>query len=162
MDIWVNSLWFAALELSMLSALLATMAQVWTRAQRRAQGPTETLEHYALKRLKEYLVIERYSLDNTVTISIALMHMAVILFLTRFTHLLFTMSSTPALVIAVTSGTAGLFYVIASIILLFDPHCPYYTPLSYLLMSVFSHIVLLFGTCLCCTDIGRTSESIAF
>ena len=76
------------LELSVPSALLATIAQVWTRAQRRARGPTETLEHYALKKLKEYLAIERYGLNNTVTISIALMHMAVILFLTRLTHLL--------------------------------------------------------------------------
>ncbi|KZV68161.1 hypothetical protein PENSPDRAFT_558638, partial [Peniophora sp. CONT] len=80
----VNSLWFLSLVISLVCALLATLIQEWTRdflrdiQRRTADMP---IEEYGLNHVYVRLGVERYGLDKVATIIVALMHLAVALFL---------------------------------------------------------------------------------
>ncbi|VDB95463.1 unnamed protein product [Peniophora sp. CBMAI 1063] len=136
--ITVNTLWSLSLVTSVLSALLAMMVQDWLGNSMRneARPAAETIERYAMKRLHAYTAFERYGVDQLATLTIGLVHLAVIFFLVGLSIHLSPVHSTPAIAVATLSATAALLYIVASALPLFDPKCPYHTPLSCLLSAI--------------------------
>ncbi|VDC06599.1 unnamed protein product [Peniophora sp. CBMAI 1063] len=131
--ILVNSLWFLSLVIALICALLATLIQEWTRDYLRdVQHRTSdmTVKEYAFNHIYVRMGIERYGLDHMATLIVALMHIAVVLFLIGLIIFLFPIHILPAAVVTTAASMAALIYVSISVIPLFDNTCPYRTPLS--------------------------------
>ncbi|KZV72881.1 hypothetical protein PENSPDRAFT_603611, partial [Peniophora sp. CONT] len=131
--ILVNSVWFLSLVIALICALLATLIQEWTRdflrdVQRRTSDMT--VKEYAFNHIYVRMGIERYGLDSMATLIVALMHIAVVLFLFGLTIFLFPIHPIPAAVVTIAASTAALIYVSISALPLYDNTCPYRTPLS--------------------------------
>ncbi|KZV70114.1 hypothetical protein PENSPDRAFT_632070, partial [Peniophora sp. CONT] len=129
----VNTLWFLSLVISLICALLATLIQEWTRdflrdIQRRT--PDMTIKEYAYNHIYVRMGVEHFKLDYVTSLIIALMHVAVILFLIGLTMFLFSIHHTPAIVVEVFGIVAAVIYVVFSAMPIWDNSCPYRTPLT--------------------------------
>ncbi|VDC01271.1 unnamed protein product, partial [Peniophora sp. CBMAI 1063] len=135
----VSALWSLSVVFSLLSALLAMMTQDWLSGSMGMDTPpmAESLERYALNCLQSYAAITHYGVDQLATCVIGLMHSAVVLFLVGLSLFLAPLHCIPAILVAAFSAVAAVLYVVASVIPLFDPKCPYRTPLSLILFGVF-------------------------
>ncbi|VDC05827.1 unnamed protein product, partial [Peniophora sp. CBMAI 1063] len=142
MNVVYNALWFFALLLSLLAALLATLILDWMAEPITIIDLTtpETLEGYALKRLGSFMGIHRYGLDRLSTTVVGLMHLAVIAFLLGLSFFLFTFNHIIGYIIAICSGVAAFLYLVASCLPLYDQTCPYRTPVTFILRPVASAI----------------------
>ncbi|VDB96477.1 unnamed protein product [Peniophora sp. CBMAI 1063] len=152
-----NTLWFLALLLSLVSALLATMVLDWMSdpiAVKRRYAP-ETLEGYSLRQLAEFMGIHTYGLDRLATLVVGIMHAAVILFIVGLVLWLYQVNTTTARYLAGAAGASAFAYVAASLFPLVDKTCPYRTPLSYLLSlalygtATFISLVVVYIIMLC-------------
>ncbi|KZV60482.1 hypothetical protein PENSPDRAFT_644258, partial [Peniophora sp. CONT] len=79
-----NSLWFLSLVISLVCALLATLIQEWTRDFLRdisRRTPGMTIKGYAYNHIYVRMGVEKFKLDYVASLIVALMHVAVILFL---------------------------------------------------------------------------------
>lgn len=154
----VNTLWLIALVVSLLSALLATLVQDWTREciKTRGRSTAET----SLRRLREQMGIERYGLDGLSSFVIILLHSALVLFLVGMSLFVSTLDFVPAVAVAILSVVAVSVYIAASLIPLVDQYCPYHTPLtSILFTSYYSLSALLWCSALYLVFVGLTAHS---
>lgn len=158
----VNTLWFFALVLSLLCALLATLSQEWTREfiRSRVRSAAEADKRYSLRRLREQLGIERYGLYGLPSFIVSLLHLALTLFLVGMPLHVSTLDSAPAIAVVILCAIAASLYVSASLIPLFDRTCPYYTPLTSILSACYYNLsALLQCTALYVIFVGLTARS---
>ncbi|VDC06370.1 unnamed protein product [Peniophora sp. CBMAI 1063] len=130
----VNSLWFLSLVISLACALLATLIQEWTRdflrdIQRRT--PDMTIKQYSFNHIYVRMGVERFKLDYVTSLIVALMHLAVVLFVVGLVIFLFPIHHTPAVVVEIAGIVAASIYAIFSLMPFFDNSCPYRTPLTF-------------------------------
>ncbi|KZV69540.1 hypothetical protein PENSPDRAFT_479256, partial [Peniophora sp. CONT] len=135
----VNSLWFLSLVISLFCALLATLIQEWTRdflrdIQRRS--PDMTIKDYAFNHIFVRMGVEHFQLDSVTSIIVALMHVAVIIFLVGLAMFVSSIHHVPALVVETAGSIAAFIYIVFSIMPFWDNSCPYRTPLTYGLILV--------------------------
>lgn len=144
----INTLWISALIVALMSGLLATLVQEWSRRFLRAQArsPGVSLEHHSRRQLRLHMGVKRYGLDRIASVIVALMHAAVILFLIGIDIVLFKIHNGPAIAATVLTALGALFYAITSSIPLFDEDCPYYTPLTQFLVLT---IIVPSSTAIC-------------
>ncbi|VDB95460.1 unnamed protein product [Peniophora sp. CBMAI 1063] len=138
MDNIINTLFASALELALISALLVMMVLDWQSDAIRSQArpSIETIERYSLRRLHIYEALEHYGVDRSATFIFGLMHLAVMLFLLGLCLTLQPSQTFTGAMASAISGLALFAYVLASLIPLIDPQCPYYTPLSFIFHSL--------------------------
>ncbi|VDC06377.1 unnamed protein product [Peniophora sp. CBMAI 1063] len=135
----VNALWFLSLVISLVCALLATLIQEWTRDFRRDiqwRSSGTTIKEYAFKHIYVRMGVERYRLDDVATLIVALIHVAVALFLIGLSIFLFPIDHTSALVVTIAASVAAFLYVMLSVIPFWDHSCPYRTPMTYFFVVV--------------------------
>ncbi|KZV74610.1 hypothetical protein PENSPDRAFT_572787, partial [Peniophora sp. CONT] len=129
----VNSLWFLSLVISLVCALLATLIQEWTRdflrdIQRRT--PDMTIKEYALNHIFVRMGVEHFKLDYVSSLIVALIHVAVILFIVGLAIFIHQIHNVPAIVLETVGGVAAFIYVVLSAMPIWDHSCPYRTPLT--------------------------------
>ncbi|VDC04287.1 unnamed protein product [Peniophora sp. CBMAI 1063] len=136
---YVNILWFVALVVSLVSGLLATLVQEWTRDLIRAQARLSDVhvEAKCIEHLGLYMGADNYGLHNFPSIVIGLMHAAVILFLVGLDMFLFPINRDLAIVLSAVSGAFAAAYIIASAFPIYDETCPYRTPMTDVLYIFF-------------------------
>ncbi|KZV65010.1 hypothetical protein PENSPDRAFT_556083, partial [Peniophora sp. CONT] len=126
----VNSLWFVGLFIALTCALLATMVQEWTRRFLRGQVRLvhESQQQFSIELMSTQMAAERWYLDQAASIVVALMHVAVVVFIIGLDVYLYTINPRPAVVASTCTGILVLAYVGLSTMPLFRAACPYYTP----------------------------------
>ena len=79
-----NAVWFVSLVVALACALLATLVQQWSRDYVRDLRERETLNESftsrALNHVHIRMGVDRYGMDSIVSLIVALIHVAVILF----------------------------------------------------------------------------------
>ncbi|KZV66788.1 hypothetical protein PENSPDRAFT_584804, partial [Peniophora sp. CONT] len=127
----VNALWFLSLTISLISALLATLIQEWTRdflRDVRRRSSETTIKEYAFNHIYVRQGVERYRLDYVTTLVVILLHAAVAIFLVGLILFLFPIHHVPAWVVIATVSIAAALYILISAIPFWDNSCPYRTP----------------------------------
>jgi Family of unknown function (DUF6535) len=134
--IWVNSLWFLSLCMSLTSAILATMLQQWARRYvRNTEKPRYTPHDGAriralfargLKKLRFSWVAEAIPL---------LIHMSLILFFTGLLIYLFNIHHTVFYAAVWWIGLSAAVYFVITILPVLRVDSPYYSPFSLLFFS---------------------------
>ncbi|VDC06374.1 unnamed protein product [Peniophora sp. CBMAI 1063] len=135
----VNSLWFVSLVISLVCALLATLIQEWTRdflRDIRRRTPDMTLRTYTFNHIYVRMGVESFKLDYVTSFIVALMHVAVILFLVGLVMFLRTVHHTLATVVEITCIVAASIYFVFSVLPFLKNSCPYRTPLTYIMFFV--------------------------
>ncbi|KAI9433331.1 hypothetical protein H4582DRAFT_2082488 [Lactarius indigo] len=128
--IWVNSLWFLSLAISLTSALLATLLQQWARRYIKITQPRYSPHRRGRIRAFFYEGIDKFHLPWAVEALPTLLHLSLFLF---FSGLLVFLLNIDHTVFSVVVGWVGFctgIYVYITFVPLFRHDSPYYAPPS--------------------------------
>ncbi|VDC04628.1 unnamed protein product [Peniophora sp. CBMAI 1063] len=143
----INKLWLTSFLIILVGAAVALMAQDWLRdtiLQDSRPQSGDTQEYRSIARLRTFAALQRYGLDHLGTAIVALAHVSLVLFLIGLSFLFFSINESTAIVMTVVSVAAAFIYIVCSAVPFFDPHCPYYTPVSYaLILAIYSLITIV-------------------
>ncbi|QRV85286.1 phenylalanine-tRNA ligase beta subunit [Ceratobasidium sp. AG-Ba] len=126
--IWINSLWFASLALSLSVSLMAMLAKKWChKFMSKRSGPHH---EQARRRQMRWDGILRWRMQGVMDVLPALMHIALALFVTGLVVLLWDTNQQVALPVIVISSVFFALYVAITILPTISISCPYETALS--------------------------------
>ncbi|KAL0959290.1 hypothetical protein HGRIS_014555 [Hohenbuehelia grisea] len=142
-DVWVNALWFTSLTLSLSTALLAVLVRQWLHQY--------TAITYGTSRDRS--LIRQYRNDGlmkwrvTVIISVlpVLLHVALGLFLVGLVIFLAPLSLAVAWTVASITFLVYAAYTISNILPLVNSQCPYRTPFSDILHTIWLSALALWA-----------------
>ena len=123
----INTLWFLSLTFSLLGALAAMLAKGWV-----AHYPLNphVPAHDACLRHRRHSSAVRWRLHSVISLIPVLIHFAFALFFGGLVILLLEDDQRIGFLVLGLISFAGLAYLAVSFARIFDPYCPYTTPLS--------------------------------
>ena len=130
-SIWVNSLWFLSLVISLTAALLATSLQQWARRYVRiTQPPRCSPEKRA--RIRAFFAdgVDKLHIPWAVEGLPALLHLSLFLFFSGVLIFLFNINHTVFWWVIWTAGASLTMYGWITLVPIFRHDSPYYAPLS--------------------------------
>ena len=130
--VWVNSLWFVSLVISLFCSLLATLQQRWARRYLQVTQPHVTIHERA--RIRSYFAegVTRFRVSVTVEAIPALLHISVFLFLVGLIVSPFTIHHTIAYVVLTATAVCFLVYAAITVMPVICHDSPYTSPFSAL------------------------------
>jgi Family of unknown function (DUF6535) len=169
--IWVNSLWFLSLTISLTSALLATLLQQWARRYLKITQLPRYSPHKRA-RIRAFFAdgVDNLHLPLAVEALPTLLHLSLFLFFSGLLIFLFNTHHTVFSVVVWWVGLSVGVYACITFLPIFRHDSPYYAPLSSLvwflytgiLYAVFqilwllrNRLVLLFGRLTLMFDVWR-------
>jgi len=134
--VWVNSLWFLSLVISLFCALLATLQQRWARRYLGLTQPHVAIHKRAHIRSFFAEGVTRFHFHVAVEALPALLHISVFLFLAGLVVSLFTIHHTVAYIILSATVLCFLFYAAITVLPIVYHDSPYTSPLSTLVWRI--------------------------
>ncbi|KAH9056357.1 hypothetical protein EDB87DRAFT_1687577 [Lactarius vividus] len=130
--VWVNSLWFLSLVISLTCALLATLLQQWARRYLRITNPRCSPHKRA--RIRAFFAegVERLRLPWTVEALPTLLHISLFLFFAGLGVFLFGIHKTVFSVVIAWVGLCVVVYAYLTALPILHKDSPYHAPLSSL------------------------------
>lgn len=138
--IWVNSLWFSSLAISLTSALLATLLQQWARRYVKVTRPRCRPRDRARVRAFFFESVRTLHLLWAYDAVPTLLHLSLLLF---FAGLLILLRNTNHTVFNAVAGWVALstgVYAYITLLPIFRSYSPYYGPLSSIGWQVYANI----------------------
>ena len=128
--VWVNSLWFLSLVISLFCALLATLQQRWARRYLQLTQPQVAIHKRA--HIRSYFAegLTRFRVSVTVEAIPTLLHISVFLFLSGLVISLFAIHHTVAYVIFSAVVVCFLLYAAITVMPVISHDSPYTSPFS--------------------------------
>ncbi|KAH9029498.1 hypothetical protein EDB85DRAFT_1522252 [Lactarius pseudohatsudake] len=128
--VWVNSLWFLSLVISLTCALLATLLQQWARRYLRITNPRCSPHKRA--RIRAFFAegVERLRLPWTVEALPTLLHISLFLFFAGLCVFLFGIHRTVFSVVIAWVGLCVVVYAYLTALPILHKDSPYHAPLS--------------------------------
>jgi Family of unknown function (DUF6535) len=129
--IWVNSLWFLSLVISLTCALLATLLQQWARRYVTITQPPRYSPHKRAP-IRAFFAngVEKFHLPWSVEALPALLHLSLFLFFIGLAIYLFNINHAVFSAVVWWVGLAGGVYGCITLMPIFWHDSPYYAPLS--------------------------------
>jgi hypothetical protein len=129
--VWVNSLWFLSLLMSLTCALLATMLQQWARRYLRVTHPR--CGPLKRSRIRAFFSegVDKLHVPWAVEVLPTLLHTSLFLFFAGLVVFLFNVHHTVFGVVLWWVGLCTGTYLCITFMPIFRHDSPYYTPLSY-------------------------------
>ncbi len=126
-DVWVNGLWFTSLFLSLTTALVAVLVKQWLHHY--VALPSGTPRDRSFIRQFRYAGFQKWHVQVIIGLLPVLMHLALAIFLSGL--VIFLQPLRAALSWIICAGTILVYtaYVVATILPILFPQCPYRTPL---------------------------------
>ena len=128
--VWVNSLWFLSLVISLFCSLLATLQQRWARRYLQLTQPQVAIHERACIRSYFAEGVTRFRVSVTVEAIPALLHISVFLFLAGLIVSLFTIHHTIAYVVLAATAVCSLVYAAITVMPVICHDSPYTSPFS--------------------------------
>jgi hypothetical protein len=153
--IWVNSLWFSSLAISLTSALLATLLQQWIRRYIKVtQPPAGSSELQA--RIRQYFFSDVDNMHFLLATDAVptLLHLSVFLFFAGLLILLRNRNHIVFNAVVVWVVLCAAVYAYITLLPIFRPASPYYAPLSSLAWELYTDILYLVSKLLSLIKIG--------
>jgi len=127
-DIWLNSLWFISLTLSLLTAFLGVLAKQWLY-QYMAVTSGDARSR-ALVRQARYVGLHDWQVPELIGILPIILHLSLALFFAGLVILLRSILQNLAIFIATVVGNVYVAYIVSNILPIIYPRCPYRTALT--------------------------------
>jgi hypothetical protein len=128
--VWVNTLWFLSLIISLTCALLATLLQQWARRYLKLTQPRYSLHKRARIRAFFFEGVERLLLPWTVEILPTLLHTSLFLFFAGLVVFLSNVNIITYKLVLSWVGVCTALYGCITLMPIFHHDSPYHTPLS--------------------------------
>ncbi|KAN0130554.1 hypothetical protein V8E53_011640 [Lactarius tabidus] len=144
--VFINSVWFLSLVLSLTCALMATLLQQWAR--RYLQIIQRNHAPHVRAHIREYFFqgAHKFSIIGLVELLPSLLVISVFLFFAGLIAFAFLANHTVAYITLAFVGFCLLAYIVLTITPLISPDCPYYTSLTSILVFSAQKIVLSFSS----------------
>jgi Family of unknown function (DUF6535) len=136
--VWVNSLWFLSLVISLTCALLATLLQQWTRRYMKITQKRYSLHRRARIRALFAEGIDKLQLPWAVEALPALLHLSLFLFFAGLSVFLLNLNHAVFTVAMSWVGACTGIYVCVTFMPMFRHDSPYYAPLSSLVWYLYT------------------------
>ncbi len=138
-DVWVNGLWFTSLFLSLTTALVAVLVKQWLHHY--VALPSGTPRDRSFTRQFRYAGFEKWHVQVIIGLLPVLMHLALAIFLSGLAIFLHPLRASLSWIICAGTVIVYAAYVLAAILPIIFPQCPYRTPLCDLVYMSFCCIV---------------------
>jgi Family of unknown function (DUF6535) len=142
--VWVNSLWFLSLTISLTCAMLVSMLQQWARrylwiTQRARWNPHDEA------RMRAFFAhgVEKFRFSSVAEAIPSLIHISLFLFFAGLLIYLFNINHTAFLAVVWWIGVSTVAYLVITILPLLQVDSPYYSPLSSLVFRVCGGLLYL-------------------
>ncbi|KAI0296139.1 hypothetical protein B0F90DRAFT_1919155 [Multifurca ochricompacta] len=128
--VWVNSLWFLSLAISLTCAMLATLLQQWARRYAKVTQPRYSPHKRA--RIRAFFAegVDKLHLPWAVEALPTLIHLSLFLFFAGLVVFLFNVNHTVFKVVMCWVGICTGLYICVTLMPIFRHDSPYYAPLS--------------------------------
>ena len=142
--VWVNSLWFLSLVISITCALLATLLQQWARRYLKVTQTRSSLHKRA--RIRSFFAegVKKSHLLMVVEALPTLIHVSVSLFFAGLTVFLWNVNLTVFALVLSWIGVCTALYGCITLIPMFRHDSPYYSPLTDLVRPVVQVLLFVF------------------
>ncbi len=138
-DVWVNGLWFTSLFLSLTTALVAVLVKQWLHHY--VALPSGTPRGRSFIRQFRYAGFQKWHVQVIIGLLPVLMHLALAIFLSGLVIFLHPLRAVLSWIICAGTAVVYTAYVLAVILPVIFPQCPYRTPLCDLVYVSFCRIV---------------------
>ncbi|KAK0438051.1 hypothetical protein EV421DRAFT_984489 [Armillaria borealis] len=138
-DVWVNGLLFTSLLLSLTTALVAVLVKQWLHHY--VALPSGTPRDRSFTRQFRYAGFQKWHVQVIIGLLPVLMHLALAIFLVGLVLFLRPLRAALSWIICVATVLVYAAYVIATILPILFPQCPYRTPLCDIINVTFCRIV---------------------
>lgn len=129
--VWINSLWFLSLILSLTSALFGMIAKQWLREYMEWTTTSWLPQRTITLRQKRFEAFEEYKVPAIIATIPALLEVALILFFSGLIIFLWTINRTVAGVSIAAIGTSITLAILATVLPVFHRRCPYKSPTGW-------------------------------
>ena len=127
-DMWINSLWFVSLVLSLLTAFLAVLAKQWLYQYTSVTSGLP--QHRALVRHARNLGLQEWHVPMMIATLPIILHISLAMFFAGLVVLLHSMLRSVAYLATSLVGVVYLAYIFSNILPILYPRCPYRTGLT--------------------------------
>ncbi len=138
-SVWVNGLWFTSLALSLTTALVSMLVKQWLHHYMAL--PSGTPRERSLLQQFRYAGLQNWHVLVIIGILPVLMHTALAIFFVGLVIFLGPLRDSIAWGVGVITVIGYMAYLMAHILPLFFPQCPYQTSLCDLLHALYSHVM---------------------
>lgn len=128
-DVWLNSLWFVSLTLSLITALVAVLVKQWLHQYISVISDILPRDRGSIRQYR-YIGLTTWQVPMIIGFLPVLLHISLGLFFAGLSIYLFALDIAVAYVVAAISATAYVAYVACLILPLFYHNCPYKIPLT--------------------------------
>ncbi|SJL10847.1 uncharacterized protein ARMOST_14241 [Armillaria ostoyae] len=127
-DVWLNSLWFVSLTLSLITALVAVLVKQWLHQYISVISDILPRDRGSTRQYR-YMGLMTWQVPMIIGLLPVLLHISLGLFFAGLSIYLFALDIAIAYIVAAISATAYVAYVACLVLPLFYHNCPYKTPL---------------------------------
>ncbi|PBK62822.1 hypothetical protein ARMSODRAFT_920208 [Armillaria solidipes] len=143
-DEWMNSLWFVSLTLSLITALVAVLVKQWLH-QYVAIVSDSSARNRARIRHMRYAGLQTWQVPMIIGLLPVLLHVSLALFFAGLAIFIFSLGMKVAWLVSIIGAATYMAYVIALILPLIHPYCPYKVPLTLYIHRLYQYIHRLYA-----------------
>ena len=140
-SVWINSLWFLALVLSLAAALFGMMAKQWLRQYLRWTTMSGPSENQVLLRQIRYEAFDDWKMPAIIASIPALLEVALILFLVGVDILLWTLNGVVFGICTFAIVVLIVLTFVTTALPVFCPRCPYKSPAGWACLLAWQVII---------------------
>ncbi|SJL12530.1 uncharacterized protein ARMOST_15957 [Armillaria ostoyae] len=128
-DEWMNSLWFVSLTLSLITALVAVLVKQWLHQYIAIVSDSSAHDRARIRHMR-YAGLQTWQVPMIIGLLPVLLHVSLALFFVGLAIFLFSLGMKVAWLVSIIGAATYMAYVIALILPLVHPYCPYKVPLT--------------------------------
>ncbi|KAK0421913.1 hypothetical protein EV421DRAFT_2042960 [Armillaria borealis] len=149
-DEWMHSLWFSSLTLSLITALVAVLVKQWLHQYVAVVSDSSARDRARIRHMR-YAGLQTWQVPMIIGLLPVLLHVSLALFFAGLAIFLFSLNLKVAWLVSIIGAATYMAYIIALILPLIHPYCPYKVPLTFYVHCLYQfvndylipHIVLM-------------------
>ncbi len=138
-DEWLNSLWFVSLTLSLITALVAVLVKQWLHQYVAIVSDSSARDCARIRHLR-YAGLQTWQVPMIIGMLPVLLHVSLALFFAGLAIFLFSLGMKVAWLVSIIGAATYTAYIIALILPLIYPYCPFKVPLTLHVHSLYQFV----------------------
>ncbi len=135
----MNSLWFVSLTFSLITALVAVLVKQWLHQYVTIVSDSSARDRARIRHLR-YAGLQTWQVPMIIGLLPVLLHVSLAFFFTGLAIFLFSLGMKVAWLVSIIGAATFMAYVIALILPLMYPYCPYKVPLTIYVHHLYQYI----------------------
>ncbi len=138
-DEWLNSLWFVSLTFSLITALVAVLVKQWLHQYVAIVSDSSARDRARIRHMR-YAGLQAWRVPMIIGMLPVLLHVSLALFFAGLAVFLFSLGMKVAWLVSIIGAATYTAYIIALILPLIYPYCPFKVPLTLYVHSLYQFV----------------------